>query len=205
MAKSTKHQDKVGSFENFRAPWETEAGEDAEIDKSKLKRLIYNLKAGEAKALDASADAAEAVTAAETERDEAKDEAAKASPDEANRKITKLEKERDELKAERDGLVSEKEQNALRAEVIGNLDPKFAKYVKGATKEELEKSLAEVREDFDLPEPGAEGEEGEEPEVRTRPRRLSNGTDPEGSKPGSDAIDFDKAADDILAGGSVFH
>lgn len=204
MAKSTKHQDKVGSFENFRAPWETEAGEDAEIDKSKLKRLIFNLKAGEAKALDAAADSAEAQATAETERDEAKTEAANANPAEAQKKIEKLEKQVTDLTTERDGLVSEKEQNALRAEVIGNLDPKYAKYVKGATKEELEKSLAEVREDFDLPEPGKEGEEGEEPEVRTRPRtRLNNGTDPESGK-GADVVDFDAVADDILVGGGVF-
>ena len=203
MAKSTKHQDKIGTLESFRAPWETESGDEVEVNKSKLKSLLFNLKLGEAKALDAAADAREAETAAITERDEAKTEAANANPAEAQKKIEKLEKERDDLRAERDGLVTEKEQNELRAEVIGSLDPKYAKYVKGATKEELEKSLEEVRKDFDLPEPGEEGEEGE-PEVRTTPRtRLNNGRDPEVGK-GADVFDADAVADDILAGSAVF-
>ena len=45
-----KHIETLGSYENFRAPWETEGGEDAEIDKTKLRRLIYNVRADLAKA-----------------------------------------------------------------------------------------------------------------------------------------------------------
>lgn len=207
MAKSTKHQDKVGSFENFRAPWETEAGSDAEIDKPKLKRLIFNLKAGEAKALDTADDAKADLEAAETERDEAKEQAANANPAEAQKTIDKLQKKVDDLTAERDGLVKDKELADLRAEVLKELDPKYAKYVKGETQEELEKSLEEVREDFGLPTPGEEGDEDEddEPKVRTTPVRkgLRNGSDPENGK-GSDEVDFDAVADDILSGGRVF-
>ena len=202
MAESTKHQDKVGSFDNFRAPWETEAGQDAEIDKAKLKRLIFNLKAGEAKALDAAASAKAALEVAEKERDEAKEDAEKASPEEANKKIDRLQKKVDELTSERDKLVADKERADLRAEVLEGLEPKYAKYVTGETREELEKSLEQVREDF-----GLSGEGDDDPaddddsKIRTRPRRLSNPADRQSGKPGDEEIDFDKVADDIVGSG----
>lgn len=209
MAKSTKHQDKIGSFENFRAPWETEAGADAEIDKPKLKRLIFNLKSGEAKALDAAADAAADLEAAETERDEAKEQAANANPAEAQKQIDKLQKKVDDLTAERDGLVKAKEHADLRAEVIGDLDPKYAKYVQGEDREALEKSLADVKADFGLESGDGDGDEGDEEEenpLRSTPRArkgLRNGPDPESGK-GGDEVDFDKVADQIIGGGRVF-
>lgn len=196
-----KHADKIGSFEDFKAPWETESGDEAEVDKGKLKRLMYNARRAEAVALDERDEAKEAVKAAEAERDEAKEEAAKASPDEANRKITRLEKQVADLTTERDGLVAANEQRELRAEVLGDLPAKYAKYVTGTTKEELEKSLEEVKADFGLEDGDGEGGD-DEPQVRTTPRsRLRNGADPEGTQVGSDEVDFDKAADEILGRG----
>lgn len=197
-----KHADKIGSFEDFKAPWETESGDEAEVDKGKLKRLMYNARRAEAVALDERDEAKEAIKAAETERDEAKDEAAKASPDEANRKIARLEKQVADLTTERDGLVAANEQRELRAEVLGDLPAKYAKYVTGSTKGELEKSLEEVKADFGLEDGDGEGGDDDEPQVRTTPRsRLRNGADPEGTQAGSDEVDFDKAADEILGRG----
>lgn len=203
MAKSTKHIDKVGSFDNFRAPWETEAGADAEIDKSKLKRLIFNLKASEAKSLDAKADADEALEAAEAERDEAKEAASNANPAEAQKQIDKLTKKVTDLTAERDKLVSDKEHSDLRAEVLEGLDAKYAKYVTGETREDLENSLKQVREDFGIGDGSDDDDDGDdgEPEIRTRPRNLSNPADRESGKPGGEEIDFDKIAEDIVGGG----
>lgn len=198
-----KHADKVKSFDEFVAPWETEGGTDAEIDKPKLKRFIYNLKFGEAKALDSRDDALAAVTAAETDRDEARAEAEKASPDEANKKIARLEKENGELKTERDKLVKDKEVSDLRAEVLEGVNPKHAKHVKGETREELEASLKEIREDFGIGDESGGDEDEDEDNVRTRPRpKLVNAGDKESGR-GSDTVDFDKVADDIL-GTSVF-
>lgn len=202
-----KHTDKIGSYDNFRAPWETEAGEDAEINKASLKRLIYNLKAGEAKALDQRDENAEAIAAAEAERDEAKEEVAKASPDEANRKIARLEKERDELKAAAEEREKADAHEALRKEVLGDLDPKYAKYVTGDDKKSLEESLEAVKADFGLEDRDPDDEDGDEDDddtvgLRTRPRSLTNPSDPSGGKPeGAGEVDFDKAADQILQRG----
>lgn len=200
-----KHLDGLKAFDEFRAPWETEGGSDAEIDKPKLKRWIYGILTDKAKAQDARDEAQESIKTIETERDEAKAEAAKANGDEAQKKIDKLEKQVTDLTAERDKLVSDKEEADLRAEVIGNLDPKYAKYVVGKTREDLEKSLEDVKADFGIKD-GDENEDDEnedELNVRTRPRtKLSTGLDAEAGKGGGE-IDFDKVADGIL-GNSVF-
>lgn len=197
-----KHTDKLGTLDDFKAPWQTEAGEDAEIDKPKLRRLIFNLKLGEAKALDAKAEADEAVEKAEKDLEEAKAQAADSNGAEAQKAIDKLQKKLDDVTAERDKLVSDKEQADLRKQVLGDLPEKYAKYVTGTTEEELEESLKAVKEDFGLEESGEEEEEEEEPPVRTTPRAvLKNGTDRQSGKPGDEPIDFDKAADDILVGG----
>lgn len=202
MAKSTKHKDAVKAYDEFRAPWETADGSEAEIDKPKLKRYIYNLVTDKANAQDSREDALAAVTEAEAERDEAKTQAANANPAEAQKQIDKLTKQVADLTTERDGLVKDKELATLRGEVLGDLDPKVAKYVKGETKEELEKSLEEVKADFGIETKDPEEDPEDPPEVRTRPRtNLRNGSDPEGGKAGSDAVDFDKAADQILGNG----
>lgn len=198
-----KHTDKVGSFDDFKAPWETESGEDAEIDKSKLKRLIYNLKHGEAKALDSRDEALETVKTVEVERDEAKAEVAKASPEEAGKKITKLEDENKALKGQVDSLTKAAEVADLRTEVLEGVPAKIAKHVKGETREEIEESLKGLAEDFGFSLDG-EGDESDEPKIRTGVADLIN---PVTGKPvgGSDkAVDFDAAADGILSGGRVF-
>jgi hypothetical protein len=202
---ANKHTDKVGTYEDFRAPWETEGGEDAEINKASLKRLIYNLKAGEAKALDQRDENSETIKVVEKERDEAKEEVKKASPDEANRKIAKLEQENADLKAAADAREKADAHEALRKEVLGDLDPKYAKYVTGDDKKALEESLEAVKADFGLEDGNSEEESDEDddrPTLRTRPRSLVNGGDPAGPEGGAGGeVDFDKAADQILVRG----
>lgn len=198
-----KHTDKLGTFESFQAPWETEAGEDAEIDKSKLKRLIFNLKSGEAKALDSADEAKEKVAEAEKVAEEAKEEAAKASPEEANKKITKLERENADLKAAKEKLEAQKAEDDLRAEVLAGVDPTVAKYVKGSTKEELEKSLADVKADFGIVDKDGEEDGEDEPPARTTPRaRLGNPLGQQVDPPKE--MDYDAVADQIISGGNVF-
>ena len=200
-----KHTDAVKSLDEFRAPWETEGGTDAEIDKPKLRRFIHNLISDKAKAQDAREDAQEKLATAEKDLEAARAEAADANGAEAQKKIDRLEKKVSDLTAERDRLVSDKERSDLRSEVLGDLDPKYAKYVQGETREELEKSLEDVKKDFGISdEPGDEDEEEEEEKtVRTTPRsRLRNPADRESGK-GAEEIDFDKVADDIV-GNHIF-
>lgn len=198
-----KHIEQLGSLESFRAPWETEGGSDAEIEKPKLRRWIFNLLSDKAKAQDSRDEAVEALAAAEKERDEAKEEAAKASPDEANKKIEKLEKENGELKAAAAARKKADEHEELRRDVTGDLDPKYAKYVQGDDREALEKSLEDVKADFGIGDTNNVDGDGDETPARTAPRTsIRNPLDPDNGK-GSDAIDFDKVADQIL-GTSVF-
>lgn len=206
-----KHTDKLGSIDDFKAPWETEAGQDAEIDKPKLRRLIFNLKLGEAKALDAKDEQAEALEKAEKELEEAKDEAANANGDEAQKKIDRLQSKVDKLQSEIDSRNAADELAQLRADVLGDFaekHPKAAKYVKGETQEELEKSLEEVKEDWGITDGDGDKEEEDEPEVRTRPqartRTLTNGADKESGKPGEKEVDFDAVADGIVTAGNPF-
>lgn len=194
----SKHVAAVKPFDQFIAPWETEGGTDAEIDKPKLKRYIYNLVTDKAKAQDSTDEAAAAKVAAETERDDAKADAEKASPEEANKKIARLEKANADLKTERDGLVAAKERSDLRGEVLEGLDPKYAKYVQGETREELEKALEQVKADFGLGEEGDEDLDDDEPVIRTAPRTLTNPVDPKSGAPSDKDYDFDKIAGEIV-------
>lgn len=199
-----KHTDKLGSADDFRAPWETESGADAEIEKPKLKRLIFNLKLGEAKALDAVEDSKDQVAKLESDLADAKKDAAAANGEEAQKKIDRLERDLTAAKEKVTEMETAKEQADLRADVLKDLDPKYAKYVKGETREDLEKSLEEVKEDFGLTDPEDDEDEENEPEVRTRPRsRLRNGSDPDSGKPGEGEVDFDKIADGIV-GNTIF-
>lgn len=209
MAKSTKHVDTLGSFDNFRAPWQSEAGEDAEIDKSKLARLIYNVRLDVARAKDALEDAKAAQAQAETERDEAKEQAADGSGAEAQKKIDTLTKERDAAQAKVDKFEADAAEAELRKEVLGDFaekNPKAAKYVTGTTKEELEASLEEVKADWGISEDDEDDEDkDDEPVVSTRPRSrsLKNPIDRQNGKGGDKEIDFEKVAEDAIAGGGV--
>lgn len=205
-----KHTDALKPFDEFRAPWETADGSEADIDKPKLKRFIYNLFTDKAKAQDAREEAVESVKTIEADLEEAKKEAASANGEEATKKIAKLEKDLAEAKATATALEKDKEISDLRAEVLEGVDPKHAKHVKGETREELEKSLAEIREDFGIEAPGADDDDDndDETEVRTRPRpRLTNPLDAQLGKTGGGAdgaVDYDAVAENILSGGSVF-
>lgn len=195
-----KNIDELGSYQDFRAPWETETGDEAEVDKGKLKKLLYNARSAKAAALDERDDARAELETATADLEEAKKEAASANGEEATKKIAKLEKELADAKAKVDTLEKDKERSDLRAEVLAGLDPKYAKYVQGETRDELEKSLEEVKADFGLED--ADGEDGDEPKVRTRPRTtLRNPLDPNSGKGGDAPVDFDKVADDILGNG----
>lgn len=213
MAKSTKHQENVPQFDAFRAPWETETGAEAEIDKAKLKRYIHGLVVDKAKAQDAREDAQAEVEALTTERDDLKARADSGDGAEATKQIEKLTRERDALKAERDELVSANEERELRATVLAGLPEKYAKRVTGKTEADLKASLKELAEDFDIPltkdglydaEAASGGDEDEDDlDGRVRPqtsvrRFVVNPSDEEGGDGGP--IDFDKAVDQILAG-----
>lgn len=209
MAKKTTHQDAVKSLDEFRAPWETEAGTDAEIDKPKLRRFIHGLLVDKAKAQDARDEAAETLVAAEKELEEAKEAAADANGVEAQKTIDKLQKKVDDLTTERDGLVSANEQAELRKKVLGDLPERYAKYVTGETEEELEESLKAVREDFDLGEPGEENGEDNDDEDnvgRVQPRRATKLVNPadKGGRGGEVEHDYEKLAEDFIGGGSPF-
>jgi hypothetical protein len=199
-----KHTDKLGEIADFRAPWETESGEDADIDKSKLKRFIFNLKKGEATALDSVEDSKAAVTAAEKARDDALDAAEKNTPAEAVNKIKRLETENADLKGKIEANDKANELAALRKKVLGDLPEKYAKYVEGETEEDLETSLEQVREDFGLGDGEENQEEEEENILSSRPRsNLRNVTDPKGG--GADKeVDYDAVADQIIGGGRAF-
>lgn len=206
MAKSTKHKDAVKSFDDFRAPWETADGSEAEIDKPKLKRYIYGLVTDKANAQDAREDALADVETLTAELDEAKKQAESANGEEASKKIAKLEKDLEKANSRVTELETSIEQAELRKEVLGDLPDRYAKYVTGETREELEKSLEEVKADFglDTDEGGDEGDDEDEPQVRTRPRtNLRNPLDEKSGKAGAESIDFDQVAEDIL-GSSVF-
>lgn len=205
-----KHTDALKPFDEFRAPWETADGSEAEIDKAKLRRFIYNLMSDKAKAQDARDEVNEALETAKSDLEEAQAEAASANGEEAQKKIDRLQAKVDSLTSERDKLVSANEARELRAEVLGDFErehPKAAKYVQGETREELEASLEAVKEDFGITESDGDEDEDDddEPPVRTAPRRkgLRNSADPDNGKGADEPVDFDKAADEIL-GTSIF-
>lgn len=202
------HIEALKPIDQWRAPWETEGGTDAEIDKPKLKRYIYGLVSDKAKAQDSLDEAVEARKTAEAERDTAKEEAEKASPDEANKKIARLEEKVKNLTTERDSLVAAKEQADLRSEVLAGLDPKYAKYVHGETREELEKSLEEVKADFGLAEGPDDADDDDDDDDdddfvgRTRPRsRLRSVNDPDAGRDAGSNVDYEKIASEIIGGG----
>lgn len=212
MAKSTKHTENVPALSEYRAPWETESGEETEVNKPKLKSYIHGLLLDKAKAQDAREDAKAETEAVTAERDEAKEQAANANGPEAQKQIDKLTADLEKVTGERDALQTAAEQAELRKEVLGDFEakhPKAAKYVNGTTEEELKESLAAVAEDFGINLEGgdnADDEDGdEEPKLSTRPRTQSllNLGDKDSGKGGEAEIDFDAVAAQIQ-GGRIF-
>lgn len=196
-----KHLEALTKFDDFRAPWETETGDDAEIDKGKLKRYIYNLAADKAKAQDARDSISTELDGANEKLSEVEAEVKKASPDEANKKIAKLEASLKAITDERDGLVKDKEMSDLRSEVLGGVDPKIAKYVTGETREDLEANLKSVMADFGVSAEDDANEDDDEGDysIDTQPvKALKNVSVP---KQQAGDFDFDKVASEILGHG----
>lgn len=212
MAKSTKHTENVPSLSDYRAPWETESGEETEVNKPKLKSYIHGLLVDKAKAQDAREDAKAEVETITAERDDFKEQAANANGPEAQKQIDKLTADLEKVTGERDALKQEKEVAELRKEVLGDFEakhPKAAKYVVGDDEESLKESLAAVAEDFGINLDGSdevdEDEADEEPKLSTRPRSQSllNVGDKQNGKGGEAEVDFDAVAAQIQ-GGRIF-
>lgn len=176
---------KLVKFEEYRAPWETEAGEDAEIDKAKLKKYIHGLLSDKERLQGQ-------VTTLTEERDGLQgkvDEAARKDESDSERQAREAEerKARDE-KAK--GLESENLR--LKVALQKGLSETQAKRLIGTTEEELAADADELVKSF-----GGQGKGGEEEEgVPSRtPKPLVNPTDP---APGEDTfIDVNKALDSI--------
>lgn len=193
-----KHTDKLGTFDNFKAPWESETGSDAEIDAEKFKKFLYNLQLDKAKAEDAAEEAAEKVTKAEADLAQAKKDVGAADK---SGKIAELE---DKLSAA-EASAKDAQSKLLRLEVATEkgLTPKQAKRLQGETKEELEADADELLEDLGVRPGKAEDEnEDDEDEGRTAPRKL-NLVNPGDSGSGGAELDYDKLAGEIV-GGSNF-
>lgn len=183
---------KLAAFEDFRAPWETEAGADTDIDKARLKRYIYNLQSDKQKAQ-------EQVEALTTERDTLKksvDEKAREGESENDRLKREL-KEAQE-KAAKGGETS-KETLKLRVALRKGLSEVQAKRLVGDTEEELVKDADELLESFGgagngKSEDGEDGEDGEEGTPPTRqPRQVRNPVNNGGGGGTGAEIDIEKA------------
>jgi hypothetical protein len=198
-----KNLDKLGTYENFKAPWESDTGSNAEIDADKLKKFLFNLERDKAKASDAAEEAAENVKTAEKALTDAQAEFAKGDQSgalaEAQSKLAKAETERDEAQG-----------NLLRITVgiDKGLTPAQAKRLQGKTQEELEADADEILETFGVKPPAAdegddEDEDEDEPTGRTTPRAKLNLVNPGDTNSGGGEIDYEKAASDIV-GGNLF-
>lgn len=200
-----KHTDAVKPLDEFRAPWETESGEDAEIDKGKLKRFIHNLLRDKAQAQDSRDESLEKVKAAEADRDKAVEEAKKILPEDAQKTIDKLTAERDEFKSQSEALTAEKEIAELRKEILGDFAvDKRSKFVTGTTRDEIQASFDELKETFGIDDEAAVDDDGNP--LETQPKiggKLRSATDKGSGSGGDTAFDPEKAADQIM-GGRIF-
>lgn len=155
----------VPKLEEFKAPWETEAGDDAEIDKPKLKKYIHSLLVDKDKAQTARDKAV-------GERDTLKKEAEDKSR-EGESEVDRLKRENEELRSK--GSQESPETLKLRVAVRKHLTEVQAKRLIGETEEELEADADELVKSF-----GGSGEAGEGEETpRRQPRRVNNGSDPD--------------------------
>lgn len=205
-SKSTKNADTVPSLDQFRAPWETETGSEAEIDKPKLKRYIHSLHVDKAKAQDSRDDALAEVSTLTAANADLKARAESSDGKEAAEKIAKLEKQNSELSAKVKGFEDAAEESKLRQAVLGDLPAKFSKYVTGKTESDLKASLKQVAEDFNFkldkdgkydPQ-GQDEDDDEEPTLRRQPRaNLRNLSDPEPDD-GNQEVDFEAVAAQIV-------
>lgn len=201
-----KNTDALGKIEDFNAPWETDAGE-VEIDKPRLKKYLFGLALDKAKAQDARDETAEKVTEAEKALEAAKADLAKGD---STGKIAELESKL--TKAESDAKTAQVTLDRTLVGIDKGLTLAQAEYLQGETKEEIEASAAKILETFGVkPATDETDEEREEREEREReeaeeaaegrqtPRVRTDLVNPATGKGGGDsAVDFEKAADQIL-------
>jgi len=195
-----KHLDKLGKFESYKAPWESETGSDEEIDAEKFKKFLFNLLSDKAKAEDAAEEAvtkaAEQVTSIQAELDAAKADVAKGD---STGKIAELETKLAEAESAKAGA----ETALVRLEVATEkgLTPKQAKRLQGKNREEFEADADELLEDLGVQPGKTEENDDDEGEGRTAPRRLNlvNAGD---SGSGGAELDYDKLAGEIVGGGN---
>lgn len=198
-----KHTDQTGKIEDFKAPWETDAGE-TEIDKARLKRYIFGLVVDKAKAQDARDETAEKVTEAEKALETAKAEVAKGDP---SGKIASL--EADLAKANATATKAQGDLDRLTVGIEKGLTPKQAARLQGETKEDLEKDADEILETFGV-KPATQDDEDDDDdddeaeEGRQSPRLTKVFTNPNDSKGGSQEPDYDKIAAGIMSPGVRF-
>jgi hypothetical protein len=195
-----KHTDALGTLDSFKAPWESETGQDAELDPVKLKKYLFNLQLDKAKAQDARDEADEKVTAAEKNLKDAKAEVAKGDP---TGKIAELEAELDKAKAVATDAGSKVDR--LEVALDKGLSARQAARLVGSTKEELEADAAEFAKELgitttqdseDLVKDGDEDEDGNVVDLRRSARPVVTPGDP---KPGTDGeVDYDKLASGIV-------
>lgn len=191
-----KNIDKLGKLEDFSFNSLLTADEP---DMEKLRKYVFGLLQDKARAQDAR-DLAQAETAkVEEERDGLKDElASKADPDFA-KKLEKAEQERDEAKRK----LADRETLDLAVEVAEEkgLTAKQASYLKGTTKEELEKSADKFIEDNGIePKASEDGDDDDDDDesnsLRRTPRRLTNPADDKNGKGPDKALDIDSIVAD---------
>jgi len=190
-----KHIEAIPALDNFRAPWETEGGTDAEIDKPKLKKYIHGLVTDKAKAQDARDDAKEQVTTLEATNEDLKTQAESANGAEATKKISKLETDLAKMTTERDDAVKAKTRADLLREA--GLSDTHAKYVTGEDEDAIKKSIEDVKKDFGLGEDGKPGDDDDddndedEPEFNGFVRPVSRLKTPGDPKSGKEPANFD--------------
>lgn len=189
---------KLPKFEDFKAPWENDLKEgddpnEVEIDRTKLKRYIYNVLTDKEKAQDK-------VETLTTERDEAVTKLTEKER-EGESETEKLKRERDEAvkKAEKAGEVSV-ETLKLRVALKKGLTETQAKRLVGSTQEELEADADELLKDFGATSKASDDEDDDDdgdeaPRVTPRSKTRNPG-DPAGESPNWDP---DKAADAYFA------
>lgn len=185
-----KHIETLGSFENFEFNSLLTADE---VDVEKLKKYVFGLLTDKARAQDAR-DAAKVETSdVQRELDETKAElSSKGNPDLAA-KLKKAEDERDEWKTKAEGL--EAAQLAVDVAEEKGLSKTQAKYLKGATKEELEASADEFIKDNGItPRDPDEDPDDEIPSLRRTPRVHTNPLDPAAGSPAQGEHDYEAVA-----------
>jgi membrane protein involved in colicin uptake len=188
-----KHLDKLGTLEDYEAPWEKK-GE--EFDPEKAKGLFYSRLHMEAEAKDKVDEVTKAkddeIAALKAQIDDKAREGESDAEKATRERDRAIKKAQDEAKAEA-GIEVTKLRVALRK----GLNETQAKRLVGTTEEEIEKDADDLLESF-----GGRGDAGEgegENGPSTRPvRPLRNPADPKGNDP---VFDPEKAADAYVGSG----